>query len=52
MVRSEKLHKARKAENAELASLLHCNKRLILMQNKPYNNIIMTIEITLINRLP
>ena len=34
-VRKEELSKARKAENAELVSLLHCNKRFILMQNKP-----------------
>jgi transposase len=34
-VRKEELNKARKADNAELVSLLHCNKRFILMQNKP-----------------
>ncbi len=31
-VRKEELNKARKADNAELISLLHCNKRFILMQ--------------------
>ena len=34
-VRKEELNEARKADNAELVSLLHCNKRFILMQNKP-----------------
>lgn len=33
-VRKEELSKARKAEDAELVSLLHCNQRFILMQNK------------------
>ncbi len=33
-VRKEELNKARKADNPELVSLLHCNKRFILMQNK------------------
>lgn len=33
-VRKEELRKARKTENAELAEVLHCNKRFILMQNK------------------
>lgn len=34
-VRKAELSKARKADHAELVSLLHCNKRFILMQNKP-----------------
>ncbi len=34
-VRKEELNKARKEKNTDLASLLHCNKRFILMQNKP-----------------
>jgi transposase len=33
-VRKEELAKARKAEDAELAGLLHCKKKFILMQNK------------------
>ncbi len=33
-VRKEELRKARKTENTELAEILHCNKRFILMQNK------------------
>jgi len=33
-VRKEELSKARKADDAELVSLLHCNQRFILMQNK------------------
>ena len=33
-VRKEELAKARKAENAKLASMLHCKKRFILMKNK------------------
>ncbi len=33
-VRKEELAKARKTEDAELASLLHCKKKFILMQNK------------------
>lgn len=34
MVRKEELAKARKTEDAELADLLHCKKKFILMQNK------------------
>jgi transposase len=33
-VRKEELAKARKTEDAELADLLHCKKKFILMQNK------------------
>lgn len=33
-VRKEELAKARRAEDAELADLLHCKKKFILMQNK------------------
>lgn len=33
-VRKEELRKARQQENKELAAILHCNKRFILMQNK------------------
>ena len=33
-VRKEELAKARKTEDAELAALLHCKKKFILMQNK------------------
>lgn len=33
-VRKEELAKARKRENAELADMLHCKKRFILMKNK------------------
>jgi transposase len=34
MVRKEELAKARKTDDAELADLLHCKKKFILMQNK------------------
>ncbi|HYA87787.1 MAG TPA: transposase, partial [Nitrospirota bacterium] len=34
-VRTEEPNKARKADDPELVSLLSCNKRFILMQNKP-----------------
>jgi transposase len=33
-IRKEELKKARKEEDGELADILHCNKRFILMQNK------------------
>ncbi len=33
-VRKEELRKARKQQDEELAAILHCNKRFILMQNK------------------
>jgi transposase len=34
-VRKEQLRKARKDENTDLADLLHCRKRFILMQGRP-----------------
>ena len=34
-VRKEELRKARQGKNTELADLLHCRKRFILMQGKP-----------------
>ena len=34
-VRKEQLRKARQAENADLADLLHCRKKFILMQGQP-----------------
>jgi len=34
-VRKEELRKARQEENSELAELLHCRKRFILLQGKP-----------------
>ena len=34
-VRKEEMKKARTQDNPELSSILHCNKRFILMQNNP-----------------
>lgn len=36
-VRKEELKKARQENNTDLSEILHCNKRFILMQNKPTN---------------
>jgi len=36
-VRKEELKRARQQNNGELAAMLHCNKRFILMQNKVTN---------------
>jgi transposase len=45
-VRKEELAKARKTDDAELADLLHCKKKFILMQNKQtkrWENLLQTI---------
>jgi transposase len=43
-VRKEELKRARQENNSDLAQLLHCNKRFILMQNKVTNKKLNLLE--------